>query len=90
MHTLLKLRAEINLNQGFKAGGGSDGGESDGRNGGRGLGDQKPKRMNGNAKTGLCWRFNAEGCDAKNCKFLHECDSCGSKKHRSSACGSKK
>jgi hypothetical protein len=77
MHNLTKVRTELNSARGLRAGDG-------------GGGDQKPKRMNGNAKTGLCWRFNAEGCDAKSCKFLHECDSCGSKKHGLSVCGSKK
>jgi hypothetical protein len=74
MHNLTKVRTELNSARGLKAGDG-------------GGGDQKPKRINGNA---LCWRFNSDGCDAKSCKFLHKCDSCGSKNHGSSACGSKK
>jgi hypothetical protein len=86
MHNFTKVRTELDLSKGFKAGGGGGGG-GDGRNGGRDFGDQKPERVTKPGR-GMCWGFNTTGClNAKNCKFLHQCDSCGSKKHGSSTCG---
>jgi len=95
MHTLLKLRADRTLHHGYKTGGdggggGGGGGGGDGRYVGERVDDQKPKRVHGGKESKLCWAFNDKGCNTKSCKFLHECDSCGSTKHGSSACGSNK
>ena len=65
------------LRNGGGGGGGGDGGNGTGnRNGGGDNNGKKPK----------CTGFNAGKCTFPNCRFLHECSKCNSKKHGANTC----